>query len=114
KLRPAWKWAPALAVGVGVLIVLATRSQSPLRYELSGTYAARDDAFETPGNGTATARFSDGTSIAVGTHSLARVKARTRAGATIRLERGRASFAVVPRPGAPSDVEVGPVEIAVT
>jgi FecR protein len=114
KLRPAWKWAPALAVGVGALIVLATRTQSPLRYELSGTYAARDDAFETPGNGTATARFSDGTSIAVGTHSLARVKARTRAGATIRLERGQASFAVVHRPGARWNVEVGPFDIAVT
>ena len=114
KLRPAWKWAPALAVGVGALILLATRTQSPLRYELSGTYAARDDAFETPGNGTATARFSDGTSIAVGTHSVARVKARTRAGATIRLERGQASFAVVHRPGARWNVEVGPFDIAVT
>ena len=114
KLRPAWKWAPALAVGVGALVLLATRTQPPLRYELSGTYAARDDAFETPGNGTATARFSDGTSIAVGAHSAARVKARTRAGATIRLDRGRASFAVVHRPGARWNVEVGPFDIAVT
>src|SRR5690349_8852955 len=56
KLRPAWKWAPVLAVGVGALVLMATRTQPPLRYELSGTYAARDDAFETPGNGTATAR----------------------------------------------------------
>ena len=50
------------------------------------------------GNGTATARFSDGTSIAVGAHSAARVRARTRAGATIRLDRGQASFAVVAPP----------------
>jgi hypothetical protein len=114
KLRPAWKWAPALAAGLGVLVVFATRTQPPLGYELSGSYAARDDAFETPGNGTATARFSDGTSIAVGAHSAARVKARTRAGATIRLERGRASFAVVHRPGARWNVEVGPFDIAVT
>src|SRR6476619_3044654 len=73
KLRPAWKWAPALAVGVAVLVFVAMRStQTPLGYQLSGTYAARDDGFETPGDGTATARFSDGTSIAVGTHSAAR------------------------------------------
>src|SRR5512138_3195720 len=114
KLRPAWKWAPVLAVGMGVLVLLTTRTQPPLGYALSGTYAARDDGFETPGNGTATARFSDGTSIAVGAGSVARVRARTRAGATIRLERGRASFAVVHRPGARWNVEVGPFEIAVT
>jgi hypothetical protein len=114
KLRPAWKFAPVLAAGLGVAAFLTTRTQPPLRYELSGTYAARDDAFETPGNGTATAHFSDGTSIAVGAHSAARVQARTRAGATIRLERGRASFAVAHRPGAHWNVEVGPFEIAVT
>jgi hypothetical protein len=94
--------------------MLVSLRPQPLRYELSGTYAARDDAFETPGNGTATARFSDGTSIAVGARSAARVQARTRAGATIRLERGRASFAVAHRPGAKWNVEVGPFEIAVT
>jgi len=115
KLRPAWKWAPALAAGVAVLVFVAMRTtQPPLGYQLSGTYAARDDGFETPGDGTATARFSDGTSVAVGTHSAARVRARTRAGATIRLERGRASFAVVHRPGARWNVEVGPFDIAVT
>ena len=116
KLRPAWKLAPALALGLtaaAFFAVPALRTQ-PLRYELSGTYAARDDGFETTGGGTATALFSDGTSIAVGAHSAARVKARTRAGATIRLERGRASFAVVHRPGAKWNVEVGPFEIAVT
>ena len=113
KLRPAWKWAPALALCAGVAAFFVLRTQ-PLDYQLSGSYAAREDAFETPGNGTATARFSDGTSIAVGTRSVARVRARTRAGATIRLERGRASFAVVHRPGARWNVEVGPFEIAVT
>jgi len=113
KLRVVWKLAPVLALGVGALALFTARAQ-PLRYELSGTYAARDDGFETPGDGTATARFSDGTSIAVGTHSAARVQARTRAGATIRLDHGRASFAVVHRPGARWNVEVGPFEIAVT
>jgi hypothetical protein len=116
KLRPAWKWAPALAVGMAAaafLVIPMLRTQ-PLGYELSGTYAARDDGFETPGTGTATARFSDGTSIAVGEHSATRVEAHTRAGATIRLDRGRASFAVVHRPGAKWNVEVGPFEIAVT
>ena len=115
KLRPAWKWAPALALGAAAAaVLLVTFRTQPLRYELSGTYAARDDGFETPGNGTATARFSDGTSIAVGAHSAARVQARTRVGATIRLERGRASFVVAHRPGARWNVEVGPFEIAVT
>jgi len=114
KLRPAWKWAPVLAAGAAAAVVLLSRNPQPLRYELSGTYAARDDGFETPGDGTATARFSDGTAIAVGAHSAARVRERTRAGATIRLERGRASFAVVHRPGAHWNVEVGPFEIAVT
>jgi len=116
KLRPAWKWAPALALGMAVaaFFVIPALHVQPLGYELSGTYAARDDGFETPGGGTATARFSDGTSIAVGAHSAARVRARTRAGATIRLERGQASFAVVHRPGAKWNVEVGPFEIAVT
>jgi len=117
KLRPAWKWAPALALGMtaaAFVVIPMVRPQPPLAYELSGTYAARDDGFETPGTGTATARFSDGTSIAVGAHSAAQVKARTRAGATIRLDRGRASFAVVHRPGAKWNVEVGPFEIAVT
>jgi hypothetical protein len=66
QLRAVWKLAPAMAlVGGAAVLVLMLRPQ-PLHYELSGTYAARDDAFETPGNGTATARFSDGTSIAVG------------------------------------------------
>src|SRR5262245_22195453 len=116
KLRPAWKWAPALALGMAAaaFFVIPVLRTHPLDYELSGTYAARDDGFETPGTGTATARFSDGTSIAVGEHSAAHVKARTRAGATIRLDRGRASFAVVHRPGAKWNVEVGPFEIAVT
>jgi ferric-dicitrate binding protein FerR (iron transport regulator) len=116
KLRPAWKWAPALALGMAAaaFFVIPVLRPQPLGYELSGTYAARDDGFETSGTGTATARFSDGTSIAVGERSAARVKARTRAGATIRLERGRASFAVVHRPGARWNVEVGPFEIAVT
>src|SRR4029078_2445283 len=115
KPGPAWKWAPALAAGVAVLVFVAMRTtQPPLGYQLSGTYAARNDGFETPGDGTATARFSDGTSVAVGTHSAARVRARTRAGATIRRERGRASFAFVHRPGARWNVEVGPFDIAVT
>jgi hypothetical protein len=114
KLRPAWKWAPALAACAGAAVLLVSLRPQPLRYELSGTYAARDDAFETPGNGTATARFSDGTSVAVGARSAARVQTRTRAGATIRLDRGRASFAVAHRPGARWNVEVGPFEIAVT
>ncbi|HXU03448.1 MAG TPA: FecR family protein, partial [Polyangia bacterium] len=116
KLRPAWKWAPALALGMtaAAFVVIPMVRPQPLGYELSGTYAARDDGFETPGNGTATARFSDGTSVAVGAGSAARVRARTRTGATIRLERGRASFAVVHRPGARWNVEVGPFEIAVT
>ena len=114
QLRAVWKLAPAMAlVGGAAVLVLMLRPQ-PLHYELSGTYAARDDAFETPGNGTATARFSDGTSIAVGAHSAARVRSRTRAGATIRLDRGQASFAVAHRPGASWNVEVGPFEIAVT
>ena len=113
KLRAVWKLAPALALCAGVAAFFVFRTQ-PLDYQLSGSYAAREDAFETPGNGTATARFSDGTSIAVGTRSVARVRSRTRAGATIRLERGRASFAVVHRPGARWNVEVGPFEIAVT
>jgi len=116
KLRPAWKWAPALAAGLAAaaFFVIPVLRTQPLGYELSGTYAARDDGFETPGTGTATARFTDGTSIAVGEHSAAHVRARTRAGATIRLDRGRASFAVVHRPGAKWNVEVGPFEIAVT
>jgi hypothetical protein len=113
KLRAVWKLAPVLALGGAAAALFVFRTQ-PLDYQLSGTYAARDDAFETPGNGTATARFSDGTAIAVGSRSVARVRSRTRAGATIRLERGRASFAVVHRPGARWNVEVGPFEIAVT
>src|SRR5262245_18065742 len=76
RLRPAWKWAPVFALGMGAAAVaFMTLRTQPLRYELSGTYAARDDGFETPGNGNATARFSDGTSIAVGAHSAARVRA---------------------------------------
>jgi hypothetical protein len=113
QLRVVWKLAPVLAGGLAAVVFFTSGAQ-PLRYELSGTYAAREDGFETPDNGTATARFSDGTSIAVGAHSAAHVRARTRAGATIRLDRGRASFAVVHRPGARWNVEVGPFEIAVT
>jgi len=114
KLRPAWKWTSlALGAAAAAMLVLAQRPQ-PLGYELSGTYAAQGDGFETQGEGTATARFSDGSSIAVGAHSAARVRARTRDGATIRLEHGRASFAVVHRPDTKWNVEVGPFEIAVT
>ncbi|HMF43486.1 MAG TPA: FecR family protein [Polyangia bacterium] len=113
KLRVVWKLAPVLALGAAAAVFTVFRAQ-PLRYELSGSYAAREDVVETPGDGTATARFSDGTSIAVGKDSAARIRTRTRTGATIRLERGRASFAVVHRPGAQWNVEVGPFEIAVT
>ena len=120
RLRVGWKLAPVLAAaavaavaGVPKLRTLLTPGR-PLSYELTGSFATHDDGFETPSAAGATARFTDGTAISVGARSVARVKARTRKGATIQLDRGHASFAVVHRPGADWHVEVGPYEIAVT
>ena len=121
RLRAAWRWGvPAMAAAAVVLAVAfpkllpSLKRDRPLNYELTGSFATHDDGFETPPAAGATARFSDGTSIAVGARSAARIKARTRAGATVQLDRGHASFAVVHRPGADWHVEVGPYDIAVT
>jgi hypothetical protein len=119
RLRAGWKWAPALAIAAAAAIVAFPKLRTvlpgrPLSYELTGSFATHNDGFETPAAAGATARFTDGTSIAVGARSVARVKTRTRKGATIQLDRGRASFAVVHHPGADWHVEVGPYDIAVT
>ena len=119
RLRAAWKLAPVLVVAAAAAVVLLPKVRAllpgrPLSYELSGSFATHNDGFETPAAAGATARFTDGTSIAVGARSVARVKTRTRKGATIQLDRGRASFAVVHLPGADWHVEVGPYDIAVT
>ena len=119
RLRAAWRLAPVLVVAAAAAVVAFPKLRTllpgrPLSYELTGSFATHNDGFETPSAAGATARFTDGTSIAVGARSVARVKERTRKGATIQLDRGRASFAVVHRPGADWHVEVGPYEIAVT
>ena len=118
RLRAGWKLAPVLAVAAaaavaGVPQAAPHRAAAELRAHRQLRHPRRR-LRDAVGGGSATARFTDGTSIAVGARSVARVKARTRKGATIQLDRGRASFAVVHRPGADWHVEVGPYEIAVT
>jgi hypothetical protein len=111
--RALLTFIPALAVAA-VVVALVTVRARPLRYQLEGAQATLDDWFETPEQGAATVRFSDGTSIAVAQQSAGRIKSCTRVGATFQLERGRASFAVIHRPEADWHVEVGPFEILVT
>jgi hypothetical protein len=112
--RPFAQWAAAFAAAAIVAAGLLANRAERLEYQLVGAAVERDGHFETPSGANAVVRFSDGTAIAVESRSAGRVKARTRVGATFQLERGRASFAVVHRPGADWHVEVGPFEIAVT
>jgi hypothetical protein len=84
-----------------------------LEYAVSGAPVA-EGRVDTGAGRSAGILFSDGTSIALAERSVGRIKERTSAGATFALERGRASFAVVHRPGARWLVQAGPFEIAVT
>jgi hypothetical protein len=109
-----WLLAGSLAAGALAAAVLVAYVQRPLGYEVHGAVAdGHDRVVARPGE-TVGVQFSDGSSIALLPESAGRVTARTRRGATFALEHGRASFAVVHRPGARWLVQAGPFEIAVT
>lgn len=117
--RPGSRWARwgialTVAAGFGAALFLVVSRTARIEYQLVGAHIDDNGWFETPRGSNAMVQFSDGTAIALQPRSAGRVKSRTRAGATFQLERGRASFAVVHRPGADWRVDVGPFEIAVT
>ena len=105
----------ALAVvtfgGVAAVRLLAAR---PIGFEVQGAEVGPGGWVETAAERPATVRFSDGTAVALGGSSAARVTARTPEGATFTVERGRARFEVIHRARTHWLVAAGPFEILVT
>jgi|HubBroStandDraft_6_1064221.scaffolds.fasta_scaffold141059_2 hypothetical protein len=102
-----------LSVAAAAWLILG-RGARVLHYQLDGVVAQRDGRIATPPAGGATLRFSEGTTVAMAPGAAVRVRSCTRTGATIELERGRASLSVVHRPRADWHVAVGPFDVAVT
>lgn len=111
--RPlAWSFL-ATAAAAGVALWLSVRSH-PVEFDVEGAVAEADGFFQAPAQHAASARFSDGTVVAVAPGGAAQIKERTPDGATVAMTRGSASFAVKHRPHASWHVEVGRFDIAVT
>lgn len=111
--RPlAWSFL-ATAAAAGVAIWLFVRSR-PVEFAVDGAMAEADGFFQAPAQHAVSARFSDGTVVAVAPGGAAQIKERTPDGATVAITRGSASFAVKHRLHASWHVEVGRFDIAVT
>jgi FecR-like protein len=87
--------------------------RSPLGYAIDGAVAA-DGYIPRVQSQTATLRFTDGTQVDLEKGSRARVVSTSADGAALRLEDGRARFAVVHRRHARWSVEAGPFVVQVT
>jgi ferric-dicitrate binding protein FerR (iron transport regulator) len=109
-----WLLAGSLAAGALAAAMLVAYVRRPLAYQVHGAIADSRDRVVAHAGQTVGVRFSDGSSIALLPESAGRIAGRSRHGATFALEHGRASFAVVHRPGARWLVQAGPYEIAVT
>jgi hypothetical protein len=109
---------PALAalgvVALGGAAAVRLLAARPIAFEVEGAEVGPGGWVETAAARPATVRFSDGTAVALGGSSAARVTARTPEGATFTVERGRARFEVVHRARTHWLVAAGPFEILVT
>jgi FecR protein len=111
------RWALA-GVATVVLGTLAGRGlllrHERLTYAIEGAEARTDGYIPSVAESLARVRFSDGTEVGLEHGSRAWVVATGADGAQLRLEHGRAHFAVVHRPHAHWSVEAGPFVVSVT
>jgi TolA-binding protein len=114
---PAWFGLPvaaaamALVVALGVWGVMLWRPVGLIVDD--GTVDEAGVVHAVPA-GQPSLHFSDGTEVNLGSSSRARVTERTRHGARVLLEEGRAQAQVVPRRGAEWVFDAGPCRINVT
>jgi hypothetical protein len=102
----------ALVVGGGAIWRGTERAR--LSYLVDGAAPDPDGYIPRVQVASAAIRFSDGTEVALGRGSRARVVSTGADGAQLRLEDGRAHLQVVHRPGARWSVEAGPFVVLVT
>ncbi len=111
------QWALAGALGL-VLVAAAGRGvwlrHQRLTYAIEGADARTDGYIPRVVEPLARVRFSDGSEVGLEHGSRAWVVATGADGAQLRLEDGRAHFAVVHRPHAHWTVEAGPFVVSVT
>jgi len=114
--RPALLWAPLGAVGavaVAFLLWWMLPGQAGF-YVGDGTPGSAGTLISAGEATTLPIRFVDGTAVELESGSRVRVEEVSDAGATLRLESGRASVHVVKRPTTRWLVEAGPFEVVVT
>src|SRR5262245_59016946 len=87
---------------------------APIGYVVDGAVAGVDGFIPRVQAASAKLAFSDGTVVTLAHKSRARVVSTSAEGAALRLEDGRAHFAVVHRPRARWSVEAGPFVVQVT
>ncbi|WP_437507529.1 FecR domain-containing protein [Sorangium sp. So ce1099] len=108
-----WLLVPAIAIPLLALLgALMLWPERQLDYRVEG--ASVSESYLSAGPGGATARFSDGTSIAFAPGARARIAAVTARGASVSIEGGGARFRVAHLPGAAWAAEAGPFTVTVT
>ncbi|WP_437821478.1 FecR domain-containing protein [Sorangium sp. So ce1078] len=108
-----WLLVPAVAILLLALLgALTLWPERQLDYRVEG--ASVSESYLSAGPGGATARFSDGTSIAFAPGARARIAAVTARGASVSIEGGSARFRVAHLPGAAWAAEAGPFTVTVT
>ncbi|WP_437673110.1 FecR domain-containing protein [Sorangium sp. So ce131] len=114
--RAPWRRRWLVPAALAPLLVIAglwvLRPAARLEVRIDG--AAPADSYVRAGEGGATARFSEGTTVRFAPGARGRVAAITARGAAIHIERGAAHFEVVHLPGAEWIAEAGPFTVAVT
>lgn len=114
RLRVAWWMIPAVAAIVALLVVArALRPEPAITCLLDGA-PARADTYVRAGPAGATARFSEGTTVAFDPGARGRIEQVGPRGARIGLEAGAARFRVAHLPGAAWVAGAGPFTVTVT
>jgi TolA-binding protein len=109
----------AAAIGIAACLALfmfAGREPAPLTFRVGdkGRLGEVDAWLEASAGKAMPLRFSDGTKVRLEPNARARVTHVDPAGATVRLESGRANVSVVKRKGAAWRVSLGPFRVEVT
>lgn len=109
-----WVWATlGAAAAVSALALVALRDQ-PLTFQVASAGEGELGApLAAPSNEPVAIDFSDGSTLKVAPGGRARVTHVDAAGAVVKLERGYADMAVVPRLGARWRVDAGPFRVHV-
>ncbi len=117
-LRSAARLAVALAATLVLSVVVWTgyRQHARIRFDTGSEHAAGQVGvlLSSPGSEPLPIRFSDGTSLSMAAATLARVTETTSRGATVLLEEGSLSCAVVHRDASRWQVAAGPYTVLVT